>query len=115
MNPRSVGKSANPRCFKNIKKSPLPYELNKKAWMTAAIFETWVKKLDSQMRQSNRNIALVLDNCTPHPKVKGLTNIKLIFFSPNITATAQPMDAGVIRCLKSHYQKHLAKIHLVAP
>ena len=37
------GKSANPRCFKNIKKLPLPYESTKKAWMTAAIFETWVK------------------------------------------------------------------------
>ena len=31
------------------KKMPLPYELNKKVWMTAAIFEMWVKKLDSQM------------------------------------------------------------------
>ena len=65
-----IGKSAYPRCFKNIKKLPLPYESNKKAWMTAAIFEMWVKKLDSQMRKSNRNIALVLDNCTAHPKVR---------------------------------------------
>ena len=24
------------------------------------------------------------------------------------------MDAGVIRCLKSHYRKNLAKMHLVA-
>ena len=47
--------------------------------MTAAIFKMWVKKLDSQMQKSNRNIALVLDNCTAHPKVKGLTNITLIF------------------------------------
>ena len=38
------------------------------------------------MRKSNRNIALVIDNCTAHPKVKGLTNIKLIFFPPNTTA-----------------------------
>ena len=96
-----IGKSANPRCFKNIMKLPLPYESSKKAWMIAAIFETWVKKLDSQMRESNRNIALVLDNCTYHPKVKGLTSIKLIFFPPSTTARTQPMDAGVIRCLKS--------------
>ena len=34
-----IGKSANPRCFKNVKKLPLPYKSNKKAWMTAAIFE----------------------------------------------------------------------------
>ena len=109
-----IGKSVNPRCFKNIKKLPLPYESNKKAWMTAAIFKTWVKKLDSQMRKSNRNIALVLDNCTAHPKVEGLMNIKLIFLPPNTTARTQPMDAGVIQCLKSHYRKNLAKMHLVA-
>ena len=81
--------------------------------MIAAIFETWVKTLDSQMRKSTRNIALVLDNCTAHSKVKELTNIKLIFFPPNTTARTQPMEAGVIRCLKSHYQKNLAKMFLV--
>ena len=73
-----IGKSANPRCFKNIKKLPLPYESNKKGWMTAAIFEMWVKTLDSQMRKSNRNIALVLNNCTAHPKVKELMLILLV-------------------------------------
>ena len=66
------------------------------------------------MRKSNRNIALVLDNCTAHPKVEGLTNIKLIFLPPNTTARTKPMDAGVIRCLKSHYQKNIAKMRLVA-
>ena len=109
-----IGKSANPRCFKNIKKLPLPYESNEKARMTVAIFETWVKKVDSQMRKSNRNIALMLDNCTAHPKVQGLTNIKLIYFPPNTTARTQPLDAGVIHCLKSHYRKNLTKMRLVA-
>ena len=66
------------------------------------------------MRKSNRNIALVLDNCTAHPKVKGLTNIKLIFLPPNTTARTQQMVAGVIRCVKSLYRKNLAKIRLVA-
>ena len=55
----------------------------------------------------------MLDNCTAHPKLKGFTNIKLIFLSPNTTARIQPMDAGVIRCLKSHYLKNLAKMCLV--
>ena len=109
-----IGKSANPRCFKNIKKLPLPYESNKKAWMIAAIVKTWVKKLDSQMRKSNQTIALVLDNCTDHPKVEGLMNIKLIFSPPNTTARTQPKDAEVIQCLKSHYRKNLAKMRLVA-
>ena len=33
-----------------------------KAWMTAIIFEKWVKKLDLQMRKRQRKISLVLDN-----------------------------------------------------
>ena len=77
-------------------KLPLPYESNKKAWMTATIFEVWVKKLDSRMRKSTRTVALVLDNCTALPNVIGLTNVKLIILPPNTTAKTQPMDAGVL-------------------
>ena len=82
--------------------------------MTATIFKVWVKKLDSCMRKCNRTVALVLDNCTAHPNIIGLTNVKLIFLPPNITAKTQPIDAGFIRCLKPHYRKKLAKIHLLA-
>ena len=112
--PLVIGKSANPRCFKNVKKLPLPYEHNTKAWMTSTIFEKWVKKLDLQMRKRERKIALVLDNCTAHPSVSGLTNVKLVFLPPNTTAKTQPMDAGVIRCFKAHYIKNLAKMRLLA-
>ena len=104
-----IGKSANPRCFKSIKKLPLSYEFNKKAWMTATIFEAWAKKLNSRMRKRNRAVALVLDNCTADPNVVGLTNVKFIFLRPNTTAKTQPMDAGVICCLKSHYRKKPSK------
>ena len=38
----------------------------------------------------------------------------LSFLSPNTTAKTQPMEAGVIRCLKSHYRKNLAKTRLLA-
>ena len=109
-----IGKAAKPRCFKNVKKLPLPYQSNSKAWMTSTIFETWVKKLDINMKNSNRNIALVVDNCTAHPVIHGLTNVRLVFLPPNTTAKTQPMDAGVIRCLKAHYRKNLAEMRLLA-
>ena len=81
-----IGKSAKPHCFKGVKRLPLKYKSNSKAWMTCSIFESWLRKLDSLMRNSNRKIALVLDNCTAHPNVKGLTNVKLILLPPNTTA-----------------------------
>ncbi|KAJ8889366.1 hypothetical protein PR048_008865 [Dryococelus australis] len=36
-----IGKSKNPRAFKNVKKLPLFYKNRPKAWMTAALFTEW--------------------------------------------------------------------------
>ena len=109
-----IGKAAKPRCFKNVKKLPFLYQSNSKAWMTSTIFETWVRKLDINMKNSNRKIALVVDNCTAHPVIHGLTNVRLVFLPPNTTSKTQPMDAGVIRCLKAYYRKNLAGMRLLA-
>ena len=44
-----IRKSANSRCFKNIRKKNLgaKYEANKKAWMTGDIFGHWIKSLNA--------------------------------------------------------------------
>jgi hypothetical protein len=34
-----IGKSKNPRCFKNVKSLPVHYSTNKKAWMTSDLSE----------------------------------------------------------------------------
>ena len=114
LRPLVIGKSANPRCFKNITNLPAPYEANSKAWMTSTIFEKRLRKLDFQMRNSFKKIAMVSDNCTAYPNINGLTNIKLVFLPPNTTAKTQPLDSSVIRCLKAHYRKSLTKLHLLA-
>ena len=111
--PLVIGKSANPRCFKNVKKLPLLYEHNNKAWITSTIFEKWVKKLDLKWEKVKKN-CLVLDNCTDHPNVSGLTNIMLVFLPPNTTSKTQPVDAGVIRRIKAHHRKNLRKLRLLA-
>lgn len=51
-----IGKSKNPRCFKNIKSKAVPYEGNKKPWMTAVIFENWLLELDKTYRKKKRTI-----------------------------------------------------------
>jgi hypothetical protein len=33
------------------------------------------------------------------------TNVKIVFFEPNLTPFVQPLDAGVIRCFKAHYRR----------
>lgn len=99
-----IGKSANPRCFKNVSSFPLEYLANKKAWMTGEIFTTWVKQLDKKMK---RKIVLVIDNCPAHPQIPGLQSIELVFLPPNTTSKTQPMDQGIIQNLKIHNRKRV--------
>lgn len=38
-----IGKSKNPRAFKNFNHKPVNYRANKSAWMTSVIFEEWFR------------------------------------------------------------------------
>lgn len=103
-----IGKQKNPRCFKNQDISKYDYYNNKRAWMTAQIFNEELVKWDSELRMINRKILLLVDNCGPHTSINAsLTHIKLVFLPANTTSVLQPMDQGVIRTFKSHYRKFL--------
>ncbi len=101
-----IGKSLKPRCFKNVKNLPVIYKANRKAWMTGPLFREYMMDLDASFTKQKRKVLFFVDNCPAHPKtVKDeLKSINLIFFPPNITSKAQPMDAGVIKNLKVHYR-----------
>ena len=74
-----IGRYAKPRCFKNAHLH-IKNESNKKAWITATIFEKWIKQLEFDMEQRNRKIVFLLDNCTArHTFIDGLRNITLFF------------------------------------
>lgn len=100
-----IGKSKNPRCLKNCGQLPVNYVSNKRAWVTSEIFEKLLREWDAELRRKCRKIILIVDNCPAHPHVRNLQFIKLVFLPPNVTAVLQPMDQGVIRCLKSYYRK----------
>lgn len=102
-----VGKSVAPRCFKNCSVLPVKYTANKRAWMTSEIFEKELRDWDRELARKQRRILLLVDNCPAHPHVENLQFMELVFLPPNVTAILQPMDQGVIRCLKAHYRKML--------
>lgn len=102
-----IGKSHKPRCFKNVKKLPVDYKANKKAWMTSDLFQEYLRKWDKELSLKKRKIVLLVDNCTAHIEPKNLDYIKLVFLPPNTTSVLQPMDQGVIRSLKCIYRKQL--------
>lgn len=109
-----IGKSKNPRCFKNIKSLPVIYRGNKKAWMTSVLFEEWLMQLDEKFIGEGRKVLLLVDNCPSHPKSvqEKLRAIKLSFFPPNATSVLQPLDLGIIRTLKHYYRYALVKRRL---
>jgi hypothetical protein len=110
-----VGKSAKPRCFKNVdmKKLPVQWYSNRTAWMNSKIFTEWLHEINLSMQKQERHILLFLDNAPVHPPDIQLDNIKLKFFPPNTTAKIQPMDQGIIRAFKAYYRRYLVK-HIIA-
>ena len=92
-----IGKANKRRYFKGVRNLPCRYRAQRKSWMTAELFEEWVRELDRKFSAAKRKIALIIDNRTAHPHVEQLVSIELIFLSPNTTSHTEPMDQGVIR------------------
>ena len=99
-----IGKFQNPICFKNVKKLPVEYLANKKAWMTSDIFEDWLRKLDKKFAREGRKVLMLVDNCPAHPKTQNLKAVTLKFLPLNTTSCLQPMDQGIIQNLKVLYR-----------
>ncbi len=117
--------SKKPRCFKNMDMTKLPvnYFSQKKAWMTAAIFEEWfhnffvpyVKKFCSDTGIEYKMLLLV-DNAPAHPSTDCLQStdgkVTTMFLPANTTSVIQPMDQGILEPLKNRYKKRLLQ-HLI--
>lgn len=113
-----IGKSKNPRAFKNVKTLPVDYYNQKAAWMDRVIFKKWffdkfIPQVKTYLQENNLppKAVLLLDNAPSHPDVEQLKsadgNIFVAYFPPNVTSIAQPMDQGVIETMKRLYRKDL--------
>jgi hypothetical protein len=69
--------------------------------MTAALMEEWLKGFNESARQQKKSIPLFLDSATCHPHLQ-LSNVRLAWFPPNTTNVTQPIDLGVINCVKAN-------------
>ena len=49
-----IGKSAKPRCFKNVKNLPCRYRSQNKSWMDGNLFTEWVRQLDNKFVTEGR-------------------------------------------------------------
>lgn len=115
-----VGKSQKPRALKDVmKKLPVIYYANKKAWFTQSIFTDWfhqsfvpaVKNYQINtmgIPEKEIKALLLLDNAPAHPSVEILTSscgkIECMFLPANTTSILQPMDQGIIVSFKRFYR-----------
>ncbi|KAH8038476.1 hypothetical protein HPB51_001649 [Rhipicephalus microplus] len=101
-----IGKLAKPRCFKGARlPSRVIFHSNTKAWMTAKLFEEYVRLIDRRFAAKKGKVVLILDNASVHVALDNLTAVKLAFLPPNTSAIAQPLDQGIIRAVKQLYKK----------
>ena len=63
-----IGKSRNPKCFKNVKSFPVDYVSQSRAWMTADLFIKWLQDLDQYFARKQRHVLLFVDNCPAYPR-----------------------------------------------
>ena len=68
-----IGKSKNPRCFKDINRDELPvhYYNSPNAWMTRKFFWDWFMDHFApeviQRYGKQKTLHILLDNCSAHP------------------------------------------------
>ena len=96
--------------LKTLRNFPVDID-HKESWMDVLIKE-WERDVNKTFQAKGRKVALIIDNCPAHPIIENLSHLKLVFLLPNTTSVSQPMDQGVIRCLKAHYRKRLVKLIL---
>jgi hypothetical protein len=122
-----IAKSAKPRCLRNIDMTKLPvrYCNQRKAWMTCTLFKEWfhtdfvpfVRAKLNELGQQPKAL-LLLDNCSAHPEECDMVSddglIRTLFLPPNVTALIQPMDQGIIECVKRKYRSHLCEELLIS-
>ncbi|CAF1058709.1 unnamed protein product [Brachionus calyciflorus] len=105
-----IGKFVKPRCFGNFDpNNHVNYFANQKAWMTSGIFTQWLEKFNNKMKNSKRQVLLLIDNAASHKILQKFSNVSIHFLPPSNTSVLQPMDAGIIRSFKINYKNLLVK------
>lgn len=123
-----IGKSAKPRCFRgwNPTEVRVEYRSNKSAWMDGALWVEFLNTFDKNMAARGKRAYLLADNAGSHTVPEGAKRVEVggglrayllrrgsmvVFFPPNVTSHAQPLDQGIIAAFKARYRRdHLAHV-----
>jgi len=104
-----IGKAKQPLCFKPPRRPcPLPYFSQTNAWMDGDHFKSWFETvfLVAVRTRTTQPVALVSDSCGAHGDLESDQG-KFFALPPNCTSIYQPLDLGIIACLKRRYKRRL--------
>lgn len=107
--PLVIGKSKHPQCFTGVKSLPLPYKVNKTAWIINVFFQGWLRTMDTDAQKRDRHILLLIDNYTAHNTLPVLKNVTEKFLPTTTTSKLQSLDQGLIENFKVNYNFFKAK------
>ena len=106
-----IGKSKSPRVFRTVETLPIAYFSQKKAWSTGKIFKKWFNEIFLpfvRRMYPGQKILLLMDHCGSHNQedlfFDSFGQVDVDFLPKNTTALYQPMDAGIIACMKCNYR-----------
>lgn len=107
-----ISKARKPGCFEGLQgwQHEPDYWSSKKARMTKDVFFPWLTRLDIYVSKlPGRRAVLAVDNASSHGTTENLLTrhcVKVVFFLPKSTTShVQPVDAGVIACVKRRYRR----------
>jgi hypothetical protein len=107
----NLGKSKSPRSF-GKHYIPVIWDSSANAWMTTEIFNVWATVVNKQMASQGRRICLLVDNFSAHVLKGEYSNIVIRTLEPNCTSLIQPLDAGIIACVKLMYRTELLSLYV---
>lgn len=110
------GKAKQPLCFKPPRcMCPLPYFSPQSVWMDADIFKSWFEMvlIPAVPARTTLAVALLSDNCGAHDDLES-EQVKFIALPPNCTSVYQPLDMGIIACMKRQYKRQLLDMVVAA-
>lgn len=104
-----IGNAEQPQCFKRPRAPcPLPCFSQKSAWIDNKIFNSWFETvfLFAVRARTDQLVVLISDNCASHEELQ-CDQVKFIALPLNCTAVYQPLDLGIIACLKRRNKRRL--------
>ena len=116
--PLMVSTAQRSRCFggNTGEKLVIDYDFGGKGWINTEIFTRWLCRLDAQIgRNAWRRILFFVNNAPAHGRCVNrptLDHVRVEYLPKNTTSILQPLDLGVIACVKRRY-KHRHTQHAV--